>query len=389
VPVRALLRRRSLPWLVIVVAVLLVIGADALLARHFGTRAAAGRAPYNYLNAIACPTARQCWAVGQRGSVPDEDTFGDSRHQLLEHEAGGRWHFVRAPQPYSADPALEDITCPDASDCWAVGGSAVGGPAIIDHWAGGAWRLAAAPVLSGAQLDSVSCASPRQCWAVGGREDRASQLYDVLEYWDGIRWSLQQSLPGGLQPRQLACAPAGYCLAVGQRDGAAAAAEFSGGRWTPISLPAGRPTGKVPSLLGCASRALCLAVFQSQNAMTSAASVPVVTEQWDGHAWTPRPGALPPDLADLTCAGPRGCWLLGATRGSRPLALHWQQPRQGRPGHWAPVAAASPQPSGYLTGLGCGRVCWAVGATGSLRGNGVFYSQPLITELRAAGTAAS
>jgi hypothetical protein len=386
VPVRAPLRRR-LPWLV-VVAVLLVVGADVALGHHFDARASAGRAPYDYLNAVACPTAGQCWAVGQRGSIPDENTFGGTRHQLLEHETDGRWQVVPAPQPYSIDPALEAIACPGPSDCWAVGGSAIGGTAFIDHWNGGAWRLQPSPFLRGAELDTVGCASASQCWAVGGQEDLSSQMNAILEYWDGTRWSLQQSLPGGLQPQRLACAPGGYCLAVGHRGGTAAAAEYSGGRWIRIRLPAGPRPGVIPSLLGCAGQGMCLAVFQGRDALSSATSASVVTEQWDGHAWTPRPAALPPYLANLTCSGSRGCWLLGATRSSRPLALHWQQPPGGQ-GRWAPVAVAIPQPSGYLSGLGCGRSCWAVGAAGTTRGNGVFYSLPLITKLPAAGTAAS
>jgi hypothetical protein len=129
---------------------------------------------------------------------------------------------------------------------------------------------------------------------------------------------------------------------------------------------------------------MCLAVIQGSDALSSAASVSAVTEQWDGHAWTPHLTALPPRLTNLTCTTGRGCWLLGATSSSRPLALRWQP--QGR---WQPVAVANPEPSGYLTDVGCGRACWAVGATGSTRGNGVFFSQQLITELPAAGTAGS
>jgi hypothetical protein len=384
VPVRLTLRRRQLPWLVVVVAVLLVVAVDGVLFHHFDARAAAGRAPYTYLNGVACPTASQCWAVGQRGSIPDENTYGGSRHQLLEHGTDGHWQVVPAPQPYSIDPALEAITCPGASDCWAVGGSAIGGRAFIDHWAGGSWQLARSPFLAGGQLDSVSCASADQCWALGGREDLSSQTYDVLEHWDGTTWSLQPSLPGGLQPRQLACASAGYCLAVGKRGGVAAAAAYSGGRWAAIGMPGGPQSGAVPSLLGCASQTMCLAVFQGSDALGSAASAAAVTEQWDGRSWTPRRTALPPHLANLACVSGRGCWLLGTTASSRPLALHWQ-----RPGRWQPVTVASPEPSGYLTGVGCARACWAVGATGTTRGNGVFFSQQLITELPAAGTAGS
>jgi len=57
----------------------------------------------------------------------------------------------------------------------------------------------------------------------------------------------------------------------------------------------------------------------------------------------------------LSCSavspGPAGCWLLGMTRASRPLALRWQG--QG----WVSVAVPATHPQSYLTGLACASDC--------------------------------
>ena len=69
------------------------------------------------------------------------------------------------------------MTCVSASDCWAVGdrfrsSSSNAGPALIEHYADGAWTTtAAAPAQSGTldELAGVSCLSATDCWAVGMR----------------------------------------------------------------------------------------------------------------------------------------------------------------------------------------------------------------------------
>src|SRR5262249_50722676 len=149
--------------------------------------------------------------------------------------------------------ALEAIACPGAGDCWAVGGTSARGPALIEHWTGGRWQPVPSPALPGAQLDAVSCASASACWAIGGTQSRTGAADDVLERWNGAQGSLAAPLPGGLQPREIPCPVPGHCRALGLRGGAAAAARSPGGRWTSPPAPAvptGRNAGVIPSLFG-------------------------------------------------------------------------------------------------------------------------------------------
>jgi hypothetical protein len=363
--------RRHLIGLVAVVAALLIVGIDVLAVHHFGKDAATKTYPDNYLNAVACPSAAQCWAVGQTGSAPGGNTLYEPRHPLLKHETAGHWStaVLKAPGPRAA---LEAIACPGASDCWAVGGSASSGPAFIEHWTGGAWQLAPSPVVRDGQLDAVACASPSACWAAGGTQTHSGVTGGLLEHWNGSVWTMVTSVAGGLRPQQISCPVRGYCLALGLRGGAAAAAAYTAGQWTAVTPPeppaggAGRAGSTVPSLFGCAGPAMCLAAYDGTT---------LVTDVWNGSTWTPVSSATLSYPVGLTCSGSKGCWLLGMTGKSHPLALRWQG------SGWAPVSVPAVRHSGYLSGLACGSGCWAVGGEGGSRRNGDPYTRPLIAPL--------
>jgi len=264
-------RRRRLIGLVAILAALLIAGTDAWAVHHFSANAATRQYPDDYLNAVACPSAAQCWAVGQTGSAPGGNTLSETRGPLLQHETGGRWRAVPPTGLGAKGAALESIACPGPADCWAVGGNSADGQAVIEHWAGGAWHPVPSPAPRGSQLNSISCASARACWATGGTQSRSGTTTDLLEQWNGSRWSSVTTVAGGLRPQQFSCPHAGYCMVLGVRGGAAAAAAYSGGRWTavaPPSAPAGQAGGAVPSLFGCAAPAMCLAAFPGASLVT-------------------------------------------------------------------------------------------------------------------------
>lgn len=361
--------------LVVVVLALLIAGTDVWAFHHFSKNAATKAYPDDYLNAVACPSAAQCWAVGQTGNAPGGNTLGENRGPLLKHETSGRWATVSVTGLRARGAALESIACPGAADCWAVGGNAKGGQAVIEHWQGGAWQPAAAPDLPGSQLNSVSCASASACWATGGTQSRSGATAEVFEQWNGASWSLAATLPGGLQPTAISCPASGLCMAVGLRDGAAAAASYARGRWTPAPPPpgpndaTGASSATAPSLFGCAAPAMCLAAFPGARRL--------VTDAWNGRAWATVTSSALTYPVGLSCSGTRGCWLLGMTRKNRPLALHWPDGARG----WSTVSVPSARHQGYLSALACGGGCWAVGGKGGTRRNGVPYTRALIESL--------
>ena len=382
---RSIAGRRLLLAISVIIVVALVAGTDGWIVRHFGAHAATDQGADSYLSGIACPSATTCWAVGQSAIARGGNTSSEVRSQLIEQETGGRWHPAPAPAAPGRNLALTAITCPGRRDCWAVGGSSESGPAIIEHWTGGSWQLVRSPELIGGQLVSVSCASVSLCWASGGKQTRRNTTTDVLEQWDGTRWQLISGLDGGLQPTLFACPAAGHCLIAGLRGAAPAAVSYVRGQWSPAVLPAG-PRGtrgargireapsareaRLPEFLACASPTSCLALLRSGRGL--------VSEEWNGRSWTAAAGNPPPYLAGLTCAGGRGCWLLGTSRALVPLAQRWEH------GTWAGAPLTGASSRGYVAGLACGTRCWAVGGRTSTLGDGSSYSRPLIATV--AGT---
>lgn len=347
----------------VVLGVLLVAGADLWIVGHFGANAAAQRAPDSYLNAIACPSADQCWAVGQTASIRGDSTRDKTRAPLVEQETAGRWHVIPVPHRESKD-ALEGIACPGPADCWVVGGSARRAKAMILHWDGLRWHLMRSPYLRAAQLNSVSCASAQTCWAIGGTQTSLGTLRYFMERWNGQRWSIIHELPGGLQPTAISCPVRGYCLAVGRRHGAAAAASYSRGHWTAVAAPGDPRAAAVPTLLGCAGPARCLAVFTGSTPRT---------DIWNGRAWTSAATRLPAHSLRLTCTGPGHCWIAGMSAAGQPQLERWQG------GRWVPVTVpAGRNPTGFLNDIACAASCWAAGGTGGSHRNGSSYTYPLL-----------
>jgi hypothetical protein len=363
-------RRRLLVALAVILAVALVAGTDGWIVRHFGAHAANEQGSDSYLDAIACPSTATCWAVGQTATTRGGNTSSEQRAQLIEREVAGHWANVAAPRVPEANPALTAITCPGAQDCWAVGGSSTSGSAIIEHWTGSAWQLVRSPYLAGGQLENVGCAGPDLCWATGGKQSRLNVTSNVLEQWDGSRWSIIPALPGGMHPVLLSCPISGHCLILGLRNGTAAATSYTLGQWRPAAMPGGLPAGRLPIFLACSAANDCLTILRGSHGMA--------TQEWDGISWAgaavgvaPYPAALAPYPAGLACSG-SGCWLLGASRALQPAALHWQG------GRWAQVPLHGTAALGYLGGLACGSACWAVGGKTSTLGDGSSYSRPLI-----------
>jgi hypothetical protein len=353
-----------LAGLAVFIAVALVAGTDGWIVHHFSARAASDKGPDTYLNAIACPSAASCWAVGQVGTTRGGNVASETRRQLLEHETAGRWHQIQPPRVPQADPALTAITCPAARDCWAVGGSGTHGSAIIEHWTGGSWQLVSSPRMGGAQLESVACATENLCWAAGGKQNRRNMTSDVLEQWNGTSWSTVSTVANGLEPVLFSCPISGHCLILGLRNGTAAAARYAGGRWLSAAVPSGLPAGRLPVFLACSGATSCLALQRGPRGM--------ITESWSGTSWAAATASVPPYPAGLSCSDTGGCWLLGASSSLRPVAARWQG------GRWVQGPASGQTGLGYLGDLACGSTCWAVGGRSNRLEDGSAYTNLLI-----------
>lgn len=139
---------------------------------------------YNWLYSVDCSSVSDCWAVGYSDSGID-----DTYQTLIEHWDGASWSIVSSPNVgTTAGNFLRAVTCISAQDCWAVGSAEnydVDDP-LTEHWDGVSWSIVPSPS-SGFRLPllSVACASSKDCWAVGS----------VTQHWDGKSWSMVATPP--------------------------------------------------------------------------------------------------------------------------------------------------------------------------------------------------
>jgi len=91
-----------------------------------------GAGNYPELKAVACAALNACQAVGSRGSGEDEALV------LTQGWNGSRWSRETSPSPLYGFQTLTGVACPSAKDCWAVGEGLnhndSGSRMIIEHY---------------------------------------------------------------------------------------------------------------------------------------------------------------------------------------------------------------------------------------------------------------
>jgi hypothetical protein len=99
-------------------------------------------------HAIFCVSARNCWAGGTDGIA----LGGDPSFAEMLHWNGVKWSPSMIPDVGGTGPnangSLHSIRCPSAADCWAVGEARVDGgndADLILHWNGKKWTVAVGP----------------------------------------------------------------------------------------------------------------------------------------------------------------------------------------------------------------------------------------------------
>jgi hypothetical protein len=87
------------------------------------------------LGGVACISAADCWAVG-----PDFFPLGSTVNEAV-HWNGHTWSYVTMPSPAQGEnPGLQAIACTSSANCWAVGFDARGDQVL--HWNGHHWSMA-------------------------------------------------------------------------------------------------------------------------------------------------------------------------------------------------------------------------------------------------------
>jgi hypothetical protein len=180
-----------------------------------------GPTQHNHLFGVTCVSASDCWAVGY-------DTASGYVQTLIEHWDGTSWAIASSPNTNATqNNSLNGVTCTSASDCWAVGQYNPGGPyqTLIEHWDGTAWAIVNSPNTSATEsnfLSAVTCASASDCWAVGDYFGGSGIAQTLIERWDGTSWTIVNS-PNTSNTLSnflfgVACAASSDCWTVGNSD---------------------------------------------------------------------------------------------------------------------------------------------------------------------------
>jgi hypothetical protein len=153
------------------------------------------------LRGIAAISADDIWAVGDSGGVAPTNT-------LALHFDGHRWSQVAVPVPLNGKvhnlSLGHGLTAISTGDVWAVGafqGLLSGNQqTLTEHWDGKAWKIVpsadSTSVGSQNSLNGVFAVSSKDVWACGQILDQNLGFINLIEHFDGTKWTISPVAPG-------------------------------------------------------------------------------------------------------------------------------------------------------------------------------------------------
>ena len=281
------------------------------------------------LAAVACPTPKECIAVGRF----DTPTF---EAPIAETRSRGTWVIHALPWPANVGGAwMMSTSCPSAVECIAVGDYSYGGNAEVDpqvlpfadQWNGTTWKMLPAIPVPANQVNSglsaIACTSTVSCVAVGNTVALSEAL--LIEAWNGSAWSIQ---PGSVSPDAInswlggvSCASATMCFASGYEGHAhgpmtVLVEGWNGTTWS--AQPAPSSFQGALTAVSCASPAFCMATGDIINAGPGVGPSALA---WNGTSWslvsTPGPAGSTNTLSAVSCFSASMCMAVGGSAPNR------------------------------------------------------------------------
>jgi hypothetical protein len=279
------------------------------------------------LDAISCPTASDCIAVGYNASYHSIWTEGTL--------SGTTWSWTTEatiPSDSTGVGLLLAISCPTSTTCIATGGSAGGSTGLgiytIGTLSGGSWtwtseRDLVSDANGGGVLFSIDCVSTTECVA-GGDDYKWRGVATSVNLVNGTwTWNKETMVAsdanGGGRLLAMNCPSSTQCIAVGDDDigdSSFTAGTKSGGVWTWTRdrvVPADNTGYGELDGVACPSTVLCIAVGydNSQQGVDS-----IGTNVGGTWSWTTEApvyiGATPMgDFAGITCSSVALCATAG------------------------------------------------------------------------------
>lgn len=277
------------------------------------------------LRAVACPTARRCWAVGSSRA-----TSSSPAGPAIESTSDGGATWSAEPVPPTVG-YLSAIACASTRSCTAVGqvGVTGEGPGAVLTTSNGGTTWTLQPVPTGTtDVTAVDCRVGGRCTALGVVTGQVTTIAPS----SGM-WTAGGSVPAGpAVATALSCTDGTHCWAtasqavdVGHVTGVVAATSDGGATWTLQHVPTGtgalRGIDCVPGP-SAAVGASCVAVGTTTTVLSGGRGGlgVVLTSGNGGRTWTSAP--VSPTAADLlavSCtAGP--CVAVGTSVDSAPAS---------------------------------------------------------------------
>ena len=273
----------------------------------------------NGLDAVAVLSSNDVWAVGRAGNKT-----------LAEHWDGSQWSVVPTPNPPESnnDSELLGVTAIASDDVWAVGygtSTGTGWSTLAEHWDGTNWSIVPTPnppgQIAGPSLNAVAAAGTNDVWAVGGAGLHNYPGAAVLEHWDGTAWSL-------------AAAPAGTeRWSSSTRLGVAAVA--SSDVWAVGDLDSFHWDGSAWVVVGGAQSTVAAAAAGATDVWTVGSysysdgdytyGPFTLAYRWSGSSWV-RSATVSPTGADafqgVVAIAPNDVWAVGTSSSTSTLTEH-------------------------------------------------------------------
>ncbi|MGO9558077.1 MAG: hypothetical protein ACLPYW_03180 [Acidimicrobiales bacterium] len=331
---------------------------------------------YGQLDAISCPSAKSCFAVGYGGT---ESSSGSVEQPLIEHWDGTQWWQLAHPL-YTKDPLvrLYSISCTSEAFCMAVGyafnAKATASVTLAERWNGVNWSVVPSFNVGGSSysfLKAVSCVSPLDCNAVGYSLS-TEPAEALVEHYSGGSFGYEAvaDVSHKIELTSISCIKTGFCEAAGIDTSSGelgyVASSVNGLSWTAhAALPDFTATGSGLTLQGisCMSATACMAVGYGSDGLKQTG----VTERWTGTKWTlakdaNAKGSRFTALLSVTCAAANNCTAVGydsqSSLSSTPAVEHWN----GSSWSLVPSELMPIYPMSQFNGVVCnGTTCLASG----------------------------
>lgn len=316
----------------------------------------------NYLDAVTAFSSTDAWAVGSYQSEVTAQFI-----TLAEHWDGTRWRIAPTPNATGGYNELYAVDGASSSDIWAVGYSNRGAfgteRTLALHWNGAAWSIVRSPSLgtNASVLHALVVVAPDDAWAAGfGNSPNNQSGQALIEHWDGIRWRIAATPPTGggfAEINGLAAVSADDVWAVGDAHGAPLAMHWDGVTWSIVPVGGGTQAG-LTSVAGTASGDVWAAGFRGSRTLV---------EHWNGATWSMAASPNGPmdesAFEGVAAFGSSDAWAVGSTFDSltgdaRNLSARFAG------SNWTGVATPNPSAEyDSLLGIGglAGGDVWAVG----------------------------